>query len=107
MVRWKRAEQKLARLFGTRRRPLSGSNQGGGSDDAMHNTLYLECKSKKKQSLFTLYRETRVKALKEKKIPIIGLVEKNSPGVLLVIHSKDLETLLEEYQKAKEQTTDN
>ena len=87
---WKKAERRLAQLFGTRRRPLSGSNQGGGSDDAMHPDLYLESKYTRQSALWTLYRDTAHKAQQAGKIPVIGIQEKGSHGTLLVIHSSDL-----------------
>ena len=94
---WKFAEDRLARLFGTVRRPLSGRNsRSGGSDDAMHDKLYLENKYRKKQSLWTLFREVRDKARQEGRTPVIGIQEKDAKGILLVIHSKDLEVVLTE-----------
>ncbi len=101
--RWKFAEDALARLFGTRRRPLSGSGSAsGGSDDAMHKTLYLESKYGKQCNAFwNLYRDTKAKATKEGKTPVIGLQEPRTHGVLLVIHSADLPRVIEEYQAAQ------
>ena len=97
---WKFAEDRLARLFGTVRRPLSGrSSRSGGSDDAMHESLYLENKYRKKHSLWTLFREVREKARREGRTPVIGLQEKDAKGILLVIHSNDLEHVLAELLK--------
>jgi len=99
---WKKAERSLASLFGTRRRPLSGSNQGGGSDDAIHPKLHLESKWARSHALWTLFRETREKAKREGKTPVIGLKEKGSPGILLVVHSNNLQEVLEALLEAKD-----
>jgi hypothetical protein len=99
MAAWKQAERRLAALFGTRRRPLSGGNSGGGRDDAMHDRLFIENKWRKKHSTWTLYRDTKEKATAEGKTPVIGLQEKYKSGILLVIHTDDLETVLLEYLK--------
>lgn len=97
-AQWKFAEDRLADFFNTRRRPLSGSNsRSGGTDDGEHPTLYLESKYSKYIPLFTLYKETREKARKEKKVPVIGLQQKSHPGILLCIHSHDFEALAIEY----------
>ena len=99
---WKKAEQRLAGVFGACRRPLSGSNsRSGGSDDAMHARLYLENKYRKKNSVWTLFREVRDKAIAEGKTPVIGLQETNAKGILLVIHSQDLQLVLEELTRTQ------
>jgi len=104
-ARWKDAEDSLARLMGTRRRPLSGSNQGTGSDDAMHKRLYLESKyGKQCSALFRLFKDTKKKAKKEGRVPILGFREPRTHGCLLVIHSDDLATVLREWAKANGRT---
>jgi len=89
---WKYAEDRLAAFFGTARRPLSGMNHGTGQrDDGLHPLLFLESKHGKRLPLFPLYRETKMKADREKRVPVIGLQEKGRHGILLVIHSGDFE----------------
>ena len=98
---WKLAEGRLAALFGTVRRPLSGMNsRSGGSDDGMHQTLYLENKLRERHTVWSLFREVKKQATKEGKVPVIGLQEKHKPGILLVIHSDDLPAVLEAYAEA-------
>jgi len=98
---WKAAEERLANLFGVSRRALSGDNsKSGGTDDALHETLYLESKYQKQSALWTLYRETRAKAKKEGRVPVLGIQESRSKGVLLVIHDQDLLEVLREYHRA-------
>jgi len=94
---WKRLEGRLARFFHTRRRPLSGSNQGGGSDDIIHPRIYGSCKYAKRHTVFTLFKEEAAKARKEKKVPVLALGQKDSKGMLLVIDSRDFQTVALEY----------
>ena len=97
---WKQAERRMASLFGTRRRPLSGGNQGGGRDDSMHPVLFIEHKQMARSSLHTLYNATAVLAKAEDRVPIIGISQKRSPGILVVVKSTDLEILCQEWVKA-------
>lgn len=103
--RWKDAEDRLAGFFGTSRRPLSGMNHGTGQrDDGLHPVLFLESKFGKKLPLFPLYRETKTKADKEQRVPVIGLQEKGRHGILLVIHSGDFETVAREWAESNGMT---
>jgi hypothetical protein len=97
---WKRAESRLADFFGTCRRPLSGGNsKSGGRDDAQHKTLYLESKYSKHQMLWRLFEDTRAKAKREKKTPVIGLMQQNAKGAILCIHTDDLAKVFCEYAR--------
>lgn len=97
---WKQAEREVAAVFGARRRPLSGGNQGQGRDDAIHEELFVSTKYSKRHALFTLYREEKVKARKEGKTVVLGLREKGVPGTLVCIHSDDLPVVLAAYMAA-------
>ena len=102
---WKEAERRLATFFNTVRRPLSGLNHGTGrGDDCQHERLYLESKHGSNSAVvmetWKLYLQTRAKCLKETKgslIPILGLQRTSHPGILLVVHSDNLEALCVEY----------
>lgn len=96
-TQWKFAEDRLARFFGTVRRPLSGGGSKTGRDDGMHPRLFLSSKYGKCLPLFRLYREEREKAKKEGKTPVIALQEHSAKGMLLVIHSSDFEAVIAEY----------
>ena len=106
MTAWKKAEDRLAKLFGTRRRPLSGGNSGGGRDDGLHPVLFLENKHGRTVPLFGLYKDTKKKAKKEGRVPVIGLQKYRSPGILLVIHSDDFPTVVKEWMKANPKETE-
>jgi hypothetical protein len=99
---WKAAEDRLARLFGSVRRPLSGMNsRSGGRDDAMHPRLFLENKyGNQCQSIWKLYRESRRLADQSKRTLVIGLQGKNAKGIILVMHDSDLLRIAVEYAAA-------
>lgn len=106
---WKEAERKLAKIFGTTRRPLSGMTHtynGTGGDDCMHDKLYLESKytgspRSPYNGAIKLFQDTENKAHKEKKIPVVGLRKKHAKGCILMINSQDLETVLREFASAQ------
>ena len=97
---WKVAERRLAAIFGTVRRALSGGNSKTGRDDAMHSRLFIECKCRKCMPIMRLFEETKKLAVQEKKIPVLGLHENRKPGFLICCHSSDLPAVLKEYAKA-------
>lgn len=97
---WKQAEREVAAIFGARRRPLSGGNQGQGRDDAIHAKLFVSTKYAKRHALWSLYRTEKPKAIKEGKTVVIGLREKSVPGTLVCIHSADLPAVLAAYMEA-------
>ncbi len=96
---WKRAEQKIARLFGARRTPLSGSNSGHTAGDVIHDRLMIEVKYRASHALMTLWRKVNRQARTEGKTPVVALVEKHKPGALLVIHTDDLQAVLDQLPK--------
>lgn len=112
MKSWKKAEARIAELFGTIRNPMSGSLAFRVSDDretksdSKHNTVYIECKYRRKCHIWTLHDDTKTKAKKEGKTPVIGLFRKASPGVLLVIHSDDLLSIMKELHDAEKTRTE-
>jgi len=104
---WKKFEGRVARLFGTTRAPLSGMNGGVTASDTLSPVFFIEVKMRKRHALWSLYDDTRVKAKKEDKVPILAVGENNRKGALIVIHSDDLgrvDELLKEI--AHERNTD-
>lgn len=68
---WKSFEREVAKHFGTKRVPLSGSNSGHNTNsDTLHPKLYIECKVRGKSAIWTLFEDTRNKAKVEKKFPL-------------------------------------
>jgi hypothetical protein len=102
---WQIREQSAAALFGAKRQVLSGSS---GRDDATqsdstHPRLFIECKLKAKQAVRSLWRATALLAAKEHKVAVLILYEKSKPGGLIVIHEDDLDAIIEERIKAREE----
>lgn len=91
---WKSRERKIASFFGTKRTPLSGGNSGQTRADTLHERLFIEAKHRKAHSVVTLWRATKEKASKEKKLPVVALSEHNKPGFWVLVHSSDIEEVL-------------
>jgi hypothetical protein len=100
---WQQAEERAAALFACRRQPGSGSSgrdDVSSMSDSTHTVLYLESKLRDRHTARTLHDATKKKAMKEKKIPVLCLFDKNRPGALVVIHSDDLAVVLAEFAAA-------
>jgi hypothetical protein len=96
---WQKREQAAAALFLALRQPGSGSS--GRPDetrsDSRHPRFFIECKAYARHAVRTLHDKTRVLALREKKLPVLCLSDKNRPGFLVAIHSSDLDAFVAEY----------
>lgn len=93
---WKMLERIVAKFFGTKRVPLSGSNSGHGTNsDSLHPKLYIECKLRNRISLWQLFTDTEKKAKVENKIPVVAIKQKGEKGYLLVVRPEDLEKIAE------------
>ena len=76
MKRWKRTEhyvvEKLRKAgLKCRRNPLSGKAAGHSGADVLHETLYIEVKTRKRSAMNTLFLSTERAAKKERKIPVV------------------------------------
>lgn len=91
---WKGRERMIARFFmgegDGRRTPLSGGNSGITRSDTLCRELFVEQKQRVTHSVVSLWRKTKELAMREKKIPVVSLSEKNKKGFWLVIHTDDL-----------------
>lgn len=95
MKTWKRREKQVAEFFGTHRTPLSGGNSGTGTRaDTQHPRLFIEQKHRAKHSVITLWDKVKALARKENKTPVLTLTQQNRPGFWLVVHSDDLQTVI-------------
>lgn len=91
---WKAYERVVAKYFGSTRTPLSGGNGKQTRSDSLHPKLYVECKYSAKSALDSLFQETKEKAIKENKIPIICTKKKGTDGFLITIHSSDFKDMI-------------
>ncbi len=87
---WKKFEGRVARLFGSKRAPLSGINGGVTASDSLSPDFFIEVKMRKRHALWSLFDDTREKARKEGKVPVIAVGETSRKGALICIHSDDL-----------------
>ena len=87
---WKKRERDVAGYFKGMRTPLSGGNGKVTRADVIHDSLFIECKLKKKHSVVSLWDETKELAKKEGKTPVVALCEKERPGLWVMVHSNDL-----------------
>lgn len=101
---WKKGESRVARFFGSERTPLSGGNSKITRSDSLHPRLYIETKMRVRHSVVTLWDDTRKKAMKEGKIPVVCLKEKNRGGTWILVHSSDLDKIVEERERGMKET---
>jgi hypothetical protein len=112
---WKFAEDRLAALFNTKRRPLSGSlsfhsksffrgQKKERGDDGLHERIWLESKYGAQSPLvnyaWDLYDKSQAQCTaetKDKLYPVIGLQKSSRQGILICVHSKHLEKLCLEF----------
>jgi len=95
---WQKFERRVAAFFGTKRKPLSGGNSGGGRSDSQHERLFIECKLRAKSPVHRLFAGVEKQAAKEDRVPLLALQEKHYPGWLLVCRPEDIH-LLASYAK--------
>jgi hypothetical protein len=95
---WKARERTAARLFGAERQVGSGSlgREDRSRSDSTHDRLFLETKLRARCAVRTLYDATRELAKKEDKLPVLALASKGRPGLLIVVHSDDLDSFARE-----------
>ena len=88
---WKQDERDASVYFGGHgRTPLSGGNSKHTRADVIHDALFIECKRRKKQAIWTLYEETAKLAELENKTPVLWLKQTGKQGALIVVHCDDL-----------------
>ena len=89
---WKNTEREVAKAFGTTRAPVSNNLT---HSDTFHKSCYIEVKKRKKFWIWGLFEDTKKKALKEKKIPIVAIKQKGKRGFLIVVRPEDLKKVSE------------
>ena len=108
---WKQRERDIADDFGTKRNPLSGSMSGHSSSDSLSETFYLESKLRANPPGWNLFLDTKEKAKKEKKIPVVVISKKFHKDKIAMVDYDFLVSLLEKSgylpQKVDEQRGNN
>ena len=97
MKTWKKLEQKVARLRGTERTPLSGGNGKQTRSDTLDKTFFIECKLRKDPAVWNLYESIEALALKENKIPVLVIKKKGKHGELFIVNDKYLQAFIEKW----------
>ena len=97
MKSWKKLEQKVARLRGTKRTPLSGGNGKLTRSDTLDKTFFIECKLRKAPAVWNLYEQVELLAKSENKIPLLVIKKKGKHGELFIINDKYLQAFIEKW----------
>lgn len=95
---WKQFERRVAKLFGTKRNPLSGGNGRHGRSDTLHPRLFLECKNHAATPGFSFFQKVMAEAKKEEKLPVLVQQPKNSKTVLVTCRLQDLAKVADELE---------
>jgi len=102
MKSWKKLEQKVARLCGTKRTPLSGGNSKQTRSDTLDKTFFIECKLRKDPAIWNLYEQVELLAKSENKIPVLVIKKKGKHGELFIINDKYLKAFIEKWESKNE-----
>lgn len=105
---WKKFEGRVAGFFGAQRVPGSGSmgRRDLGSDDSTHPRIYLECKSRQRFELITLWKACLPKAKAEGKLLVVVAIHaaakseiNEARGDFLLIRVEDFDAVAAERKK--------
>jgi len=98
MKTWKKLEQKVARLRGTERTPLSGGNSRETRSDTLDDIFFIECKLRANPAVWNLYEQVEELAKKENKIPVLVIKKKGRHGELFIVNDKYLKAFIENWE---------
>ena len=98
MKSWKELEQKIARMRGVSRTPLSGGNSKQTRSDTLDNVFFIECKLRKNPAVANLYEAVEKLAKKENKIPVLVVKKKGKHGELFIVSDKYLKEFIEKWE---------
>ena len=96
---WKETEREVATAFGTKRAPVCNNLT---HSDTFSTELYIETKKRKRFWIWGLFEETKKKALKEKKVPVVAIKQKGKKGFLILIRPEDIKEVAEVLIKPSE-----
>ncbi len=89
---WKNTEREVAKAFGTTRAPVCNNIT---HSDTFHKVCYIEIKKRKKFWIWGLFEDTKAKALKENKIPIVAIKQKSRKGFLILCRPENIKCIAE------------
>jgi len=98
MKSWKKLEQKVARLRGTERTPLSGGNSRETRSDTLDDIFFIECKLRANPAVWNLYEQVEELAKKENKIPVLVIKKKGKHGELFIVNDNYLKAFIENWE---------
>jgi hypothetical protein len=107
MKSWKKLEQKVARLRGTKRTPLSGGNSRQTRSDTLDDTFFIECKLRKNTAIWNLYEQVEELAKKENKLPVLVIKKKGKHGELFIVNDRYLKAFIENWEADNEESKNN
>ena len=107
MKSWKKLEQKVARLRGTKRTPLSGGNSRQTRSDTLDDTFFIECKLRKNTAIWNLYEQVEELAKKENKLPVLVIKKKGKHGELFIVNDRYLKAFIENWEADNEENKSN
>jgi len=107
MKSWKKLEQKVARLRGTERTPLSGGNSRQTRSDTLDDTFFIECKLRKDPAVWNLYERIEELAKKENKIPVLVIKKKGKHGELFIVNDRYLKAFIKNWEAKDEESKSN
>lgn len=84
---WKETEREVAKAFGTTRAPVCNNLT---RSDTFSDSCYIEVKKRKRFWIWGLFEETKTKALKEGKVPVVAIKQKGRKGFLIVVRPEDV-----------------
>lgn len=97
---WKQQERRIAKMFGSRRTPLSGSRSLHTGSDIIHSRLYIEAKYRQRISILDMFPEVAKKAKKENKIPVMAVKSKKLKDDYFLIRARDLVKVAKELKES-------
>ena len=93
---WKKGEQRIAKIFGTFRTPLSGGNSRHTKSDTLHKKLFIEVKHRKSFPQGKLWDKILEEAKEENKIPLAVFIKKNHQDPIIMCKLSDIKKVSEE-----------
>lgn len=97
---WKIMENEVAKKFGTRRSSSSlQGRMGSTKSDTCHNTLYIECKHRRRISCVSEFRNIERMAKNEHKLPLLVFKCSKLSNYMALCRLKDMKKIAKELKQ--------